>query len=258
MCSQSWWKSNCNNLHTFRPYCSFVQVYPQFLSGFDRGRPKWGWIFSTSWGNSPLVSRQNTIRSMAFSAQNCPAVLMSGTRMTSVVWRKSMLVMLLQKHKFWQTSAPVNWPSIAEGELVGLRKPAAWSKDCWSPCGNWLTPLVYAWSTLRGWHVCGRCNRSIWHASKIHLVLNCTRNSAQGHKRETRSWMSWDVAEGHLLWEAFIATSAPLSRVSRNYIWHDSYPLQVCYWISRVSSFREKIAHIGKCVPSLNMQLIFP
>lgn len=69
--------------------------------------------------------------------------------------------------------------------------------------------------------------KHVWEVQQKHLpciqdppdlVLNYTPNLALGYKRETRSWMYSDVAEGRPLWKAFIATSAPLSRVSRNSI----------------------------------------
>lgn len=50
----------CCILSWLSHHCSCVQVHPQFLFGLNPGRPLWDWIFFTSWGDSLLVSQQNT------------------------------------------------------------------------------------------------------------------------------------------------------------------------------------------------------
>lgn len=112
-------------------YFLLKQVHLQSLSGFDRGRQKWDWTFFISWDDSQLVSPQSITLFMGLSAPSCPAAFMSGIKMMSVTlkkprrqsWRKSMLVILPQKNKFWPALARVNLLSIADEEPEGQKKP---------------------------------------------------------------------------------------------------------------------------------------
>lgn len=138
-----------------------------------------------------------------------------------------------QRPKSFQASPPVSWPSTAGGGHGEWKKLVPWFKDCLTPCGNWPTQLVCTSSIRRAWRMCGRCNRSIYPASKIHPLFSFTQNWAPGYRRETRFWMYWGVAEGPLLWKAFIATSALLFQVN----W--SYKSISCVYLSSIVTILE-------------------